>query len=223
MRRAAASLAVLLVASVLVFSACGVSTLNSTGVRQCSATSQCPAGQSCQFSVYESCPTPGGEPTGVCIRTPDGSTCVTQTACGCNGVTEQACLVNGNSLSPVISLGSCDGATQEGYDANIPPEPDATAPSTPDAADSSTSMMPVVDSAPPPQDSAPPPVDAADSAPASTLGSPCTSSTECTDPIYNTCKSISGTRICTTTCLFNTDCQPPANGFCDADGYCELQ
>lgn len=222
MRRAAASLAVLLVAS-----ACGMSTVDSTAVKQCSANSDCPAGDSCQFSVYASCPNAGaGEPTGVCIRTPDGSACVSQTACGCNGVTVTICLVNGNAPSPVVSLGSCDGATQQGFDANVPPLLDATAPSSPDAADSSTSMMPPEDSAPPPQDSAPPPVnaaDAADSAPASTLGSPCTSSVECTDPVYNTCKTISGTKICTTTCVFDTDCQPPADGFCDAEGYCELQ
>jgi hypothetical protein len=98
-----------------------------------------------------------------------------------------------------------------------------TPPEEPDAADSSTSTMAPDDSGPPPQDSAPPPFDAADSAVASTLGSPCTSSAECTDPVYNTCKDISGMKICTTVCLFDSNCEPPANGFCDAEGYCELQ
>ncbi len=208
MRRTAVSLAVLFLAS-----ACGTSTVSTTSLRTCHVNADCPAGDSCQYSVYESCGT-----LGVCIRAPDGSACVPQTACGCNGGTETVCLVSGNSPSPIISLGSCDGATQQGYDASIPPVMivDAmTPPDEPDAADSSMSTMPPEDSAPP-QDSAPPPVDAADSAPASTYGSPCDpnqGNADCTDPVYDQC-GLNDT--CTKTCTRDSQCPvPPTVGTCN--------
>jgi hypothetical protein len=203
MRRAAASFAVL-----LFLSACGGSTLSSSSIKSCHSNTDCPAGDSCQFSVYESCGS-----AGACIATPDGAACIEQVACGCNGGTETICLVNGNAPSPIESLGSCDGATQQqGFDASGPY--DATVANIPDAADSSTSTT--QDSGPETEDSAAP-VDAADSAVASTYGSACNpnhGNADCTDAVYNQCNPLTDT--CTKTCTHDGECpDPPTMGTCD--------
>ena len=202
-------------ALVLLFaSACGTTTIPSTGVKTCRATPECGAGYSCLFSVYQSCGNPG-----VCIANVDGSACVRQTACGCDGATTTVCLVNGTSPAPVESLGSCDGATQEGYDASVPPAPDSSV--TP--ADAADAFVPPVVDAGPTVDSAPG-VDAADATMAPTLGSPCTANAQCTDPVYNLCRDPgTGTKICTAFCLAPSQCQPPPNGTCNPGGYCVLQ
>jgi hypothetical protein len=203
MRRVVSCIAVVLVA--LVASACGVPTLASTSVRSCRTTADCHPGTSCLYSVYESCGNPG-----VCIATSDAAACVPQTACGCDGATETVCLVNGNSPSPILALGSCDGATQQGYDANVPPLPDSSVPPV-DAADVSAPPPPP-DSAPE-VDSAPPPVDAADATPSSTYGSPCQTNSDCTDAIYNQC-GVNNT--CTKLCTHASQCPvPPTLGTCN--------
>jgi hypothetical protein len=197
--------------------ACGGSTLSNTSVTPCHANADCPTGDSCQFSVYESC---GG--AGACVPTPDSSACIEQIACGCNGMTETVCLVNGNAPSPIESLGSCDGATQQqGFDASVTPF-DATVSVSPDASDSSVAVAP--DDSGQTEDVATA-VDAADGASASLLGMPCTSSTQCeSDPVYNECHTVNGTKICTATCFNDGECQPPANGTCYLpDDYCQLE
>jgi hypothetical protein len=201
MRRAAVSLAVLLLAS-----ACASSTISGPQVRDCHANADCGSGSSCQFSVYESCGNPG-----VCIASPDGSACIEQVACGCDGATVTVCLVNGNSPSPIMSLGSCDGATQQqGFDASVP---DATVVSVPDASDSSTPVTPQDSSS---GEDAAPPADASDGAAASTYGSPCNpahGNADCTDSVYNQC-GINDT--CTKTCSHDSQCpDPPTPGTCN--------
>jgi hypothetical protein len=204
----------------LVASACGATTIPTTSPATCRTNADCRGGYSCLFSTFESCGAFGS-----CLVNPDGTACDNQTACACNGATTTVCLVNGNSPSPVVSLGSCDGATQQGYDATATtmldaPVVDTSAPIA-DASEASTVSVP--DSAP--IVDANPPVDSADATAPPTLGTPCSSSTQCTGTPYTTCKdpSGSGTKICTTTCGSDTDCQPPANGTCDFFGYCELQ
>ncbi len=212
MRRAAALLLLLAAAS-----ACEETTA-SVAVPGCRSNTDCSVGELGLFSSYLSCGT-----TGACLPTPDGAACVLQTACGCNGGTETVCLVGGNSPSQISALGSCDGATQQGYDATVP------------ATDASPGGDEAGDSSPPtaPDDSgggsdAGSEVDSADATSASTLGSPCSSSTDCTSPVYNICRTPPGmtNRICTTSCFVDSDCQPPSNGACDTQttpGLCILQ
>ena len=109
-RVAASSLALLLLAA----SACGGVAVATSSVILCRGTAYCPAGDSCMYASYASCGNPG-----VCLARPDGDACLEQVACGCSGNTETVCLMSGNSPSPIASLGSCDGATeQQGFDAS---------------------------------------------------------------------------------------------------------
>jgi hypothetical protein len=208
---------------VATLTACGTATVGTTAPPSCHSNGDCKTGQSCQFAVYGSC-----DGTGACLPDPDGSACIPQTACTCGGATETVCLVNGNSPSPVSSLGSCDGALQQtvfdastgGSDANPPPpeaSDDATLPM-----DSSTDDSAIApDTSPPPVDASS--ADADDAASMTTLGSPCTADAQCTDPQYPDCKEVAGTKICSAPCMFDFDCEPPSNGFCDTDGYCDVQ
>jgi hypothetical protein len=200
----------------VVASACGVPTIPGSSVRTCHTTADCPSSAVCAFSVNKSCDLPG-----VCLAN-DGTPCVSQIACGCDGKTLTVCLSNGNSPSPVDFLGSCDGATQQGYDATVSPVPDSSEPPQVDAADA---FVAPIDSAPT-MDSASgvDAADAADATRASTLGTPCSTSTECTDPAYNLCRDPgTGTKICTANCLVDANCQPPPNGVCNGNFYCVLQ
>jgi hypothetical protein len=214
MRRVAASLVALFLVS-----ACATTSITgSTTFKACHTSADCGGGQSCLFAVYDSCGMPG-----VCTAAPDGSACIQQTACGCNGATISVCLVNGDSPSPVSSLGSCDGATQQGFDANVP-ESAAPPPPPPDASDSGGTSP--TDSGPSPDDAGA--VDASDASNTTLLGTPCSSSTQCaSDPVYNGCHHVNGNEICTTTCPsgLDTECQPPSNGVCNTSGatfYCAL-
>jgi hypothetical protein len=196
-------------------SACGIPTTGGSSVHNCHSDAECPGGYSCVYAVFGSCGT-----LGICGPN-DGTPCFPQTACGCDGTTQTVCLSNGNSPAPIDFLGSCDGAVQQGYDANLPPAPDASVP-LPDATDA---FVAPIDSAPM-MDSAPPvdAADAADATTASTLGTPCSTSAQCTDPAYNLCRDPgTGTKICTAGCLTNADCQPPPNGVCNGNFYCVLQ
>jgi hypothetical protein len=207
----------------LLASACASSNLASTAARQCHANADCGSGQSCVYATYDSCGTPG-----VCVASPDGSACVDQAACGCNGATVSVCLVGGNSPTPVTALGSCDGATtQQGFDATVPaPTEDAGGSTGPGPSDAG-SPSPADTGVSPPDDAG----SSADAADANTtlLGMPCASSSTCqSDPVYNECKRVSGTYICTTECPVGLDseCQPPSNGVCNTSGstnYCALQ
>jgi hypothetical protein len=203
----------------LLASACASSNLTSTAAKECHANADCGSGQSCVYATYDSCGTPG-----VCVASPDGSACVDQAACGCDGATISVCLVGGNSPTPVTSLGSCDGATtQQGFDATV-----STAP---DDAGGATGPGPVDTGAPPDDTGAPPPddsgstVDAAD-ANTTLLGTTCTSKSQCAAP-YDECEYVSNTaptKTCTTTCFEDQTCQPPPNGACnESTNYCELQ
>ncbi len=211
-----------LFAALLLASACATTNVPGTSVKECHANADCGSGQSCLFAAYDSC----GEP-GVCAAAPDGSACIEQTACACNGATVTVCLVNGNSPSPVSALGSCDGATQQGFDANVPAI-DSAPPSGTDASESSVPVTPE-DSGGTPDDSGDL-ADGNDAANTTLLGMPCSgsSSTQCdSDPVYYECKRVAGTYICTNTCPSGQDseCQPPANGVCNTSGstyYCAL-
>ncbi len=203
-------------------SACATTPLARTGARECSTSADCSAGETCLFSVFLSCDNPGS-----CLAATDAQACVPQTACNCHNVTESVCLVGGNSPSRMLSLGSCDGATQQGYDASTTSLVDSSGTGTGTDTDAADTSLPE-----PPADSGPPvpdattEVDAADSAPPpSTLGTSCTTSTECTDPIYNLCERVSGnTKICTANCFVDGNCQPPVNGVCDQNvDLCTLQ
>jgi hypothetical protein len=135
------------------------------------------------------------------------------------------CLVGGNSPTPVTALGSCDGATtQQAFDATTAPN-DASGSPAPGPADTGTPVTPEDTGAPP--DDAGSTTDSAGTPDANTtlLGTACTSSTQCaSDPVYNECKSVSGTKICTATCFNDQECQPPPNGTCNqGSDYCELQ
>jgi hypothetical protein len=204
MRRVGSAIA-LLILVVSVASACAVPTIPGSSVRTCHANADCPAGAICAFSVNKSC-----DQGGICVAS-DGTACVSQTACGCDGKTTTVCLSNGNSPSPVDFLGSCDGATQQGYDATLPPVADSSQPPQVDAADA---FVPPVDASPitdvaEPIDSA----DSADTAPASTYGSPCNQNSDCTDPTYNQC-GLNNT--CTKACSHNSQCPvPPTLGTCN--------
>ncbi len=216
---------------------CGGQTFASTSPRQCESDTDCAAGDSCLFSSYASCGT-----LGVCAPKAEAGACIDQVACGCTGGTATVCLVNGNSPSPIASLGSCDGASQQQpFDAGLVSANDAGFPTDDDA-----SVGPQPEAAAP--ESGPPPVDAspdvaetsvADASVPSTLGSPCTSAAECTDPNYTLCVDVStgssakcsvNPCVCSANCMGNQDCRPPQNGFCNfssdpfsIDGYCDLQ
>ncbi|HEY2510783.1 MAG TPA: hypothetical protein VGI39_08005 [Polyangiaceae bacterium] len=214
-------------ASLAVAAACS-STTNPlpSDVVYCQTNADCRSTETCQFQNFRSCGQPGS-----CVPRAadgDGAACVPQNACGCDGQTRQVCLLNGNATSPIASLGTCDGASTQqplsgddgGVEAAVEAGMDAPSPRMEDASEAS-----VVDSAPPPPvDSGADtsvPVDASDAGPP-TLGTPCTSTSECTDPVFSTCHSFGpGMKYCTTTCLFNSDCQPPASAICDVNGYCE--
>jgi hypothetical protein len=214
MRRVAAGIvlpfALVALLALLVCAACATTPVPSTDTRACRTSTDCVAGNVCLFSTYSSCQTLGS-----CIATPDGQACVPQTACDCSGNTVTVCLVGGNSPSRVRALGSCDGATQQGYDASVPAEVDSGV-STGGAADAADGFVPPVtsdDSGPPVQDSSPG-VDAADAA--TGYGLPCDlnhGNADCTDPVYDQC-GINGT--CTKTCTRSTQCPvPPTAGSCD--------
>jgi hypothetical protein len=228
MRRVAAFALLLLVAA-----ACGTTTIPSTSVRQCRTTSECPRGNICLFYIYESCGNPG-----VCLANTDAQACVPQTACGCTGMTEAICLVNGSSPSPIQSLGSCDGAMQQpDFDASVPPVEDSSIPPTMDSSSAPDTSVVTSEDSGGAVDSGFDAADAADAAdtapPVTTLGTPCTSSAVCTDPNYPTCADpLTGSTschggtsncICTTGCLSDEDCQqPPADGTCNLQGICQL-
>ena len=197
--------------------ACGTTTIGSTAPRACHANGDCPPGDSCQFAVYSSCGS-----AGACLPNPDGSACVPQTACGCDGVTRATCLVNGNAPSPIASLGSCDGALQQPvFDASMGQMTvDSSAPEHPDAADAADAQEPVDSSQPVDlghADRLESRVDAADATPASTYGSPCMMNSDCTDPVYNQCVL----ETCTKNCSHNSECpDPPTLGTCSF-GTCD--
>ena len=213
--------------------ACGTTTVPSSSVPQCATSADCPRGDSCLFYAYESCNT-----AGVCIDDADGEACVPQTACGCNGMTKMVCLVNGSSPTPIQSLGSCDGATQQpDFDASVPPVEDSSTPPVVDSGSMPDTSVATSEDSGGAVDSGFDAADAADAAdtapPVTTLGTPCTSSSVCTDPNYPTCADpLTGSTschgdtsscICTTGCLTDQDCQqPPADGTCNLQGICQL-
>jgi hypothetical protein len=205
--------------ALLLVSACAATGVPAGAIKTCHASTDCGGGQSCLFAVYESCGMPG-----VCTAAPDGSACISQTACGCNGATVSVCLVNGNSPSPITSLGSCDGATQQGFDATVAEGSAPPPPPPPDASDSGGTTP--TDSGAPSDDASA--ADASDASNGTLLGTPCTSSSQCsTDPVYRGCHFVGGNEICTTTCPTGLDsqCQPPSNGVCNTAGatfYCAL-
>ena len=192
--------------------ACGTTTAGSTAPLACHVNADCTAGNSCQFAVYGSCGVPGA-----CIANADSAACVPQIACGCDGATRAVCLVNGNATTPIASLGSCDGATQQGSNSSTGVV-DAGEPSGMDAADAlvspddaaSEDSAAAVDSSPA--------VDASDGG--STFGSPCAHDTDCTSPIYNVCDALTGT--CSKNCTHADQCpDPPTMGTCNFDDYCQ--
>jgi hypothetical protein len=48
------------------------------------------------------------------------------------------------------------------------------------------------------------------------------STTDCTDPVYNSCQMINHVYICTKACTGSSDCpDPPTSGMCNGMGYCK--
>ena len=71
--------------------------------RFCVADRDCPAAFRCTYPVASGC-----SASGTCQGF-DSTKCVQTTACGCNNVTLEYCLVPGSAPAAVAALGACDG------------------------------------------------------------------------------------------------------------------
>lgn len=71
--------------------------------RFCVADRDCPAAFRCTYPVASGC-----SASGTCQGF-DSTKCVETTACGCNNVTLEYCLVPGSAPAAVSALGACDG------------------------------------------------------------------------------------------------------------------